>query len=125
MRKEYNNAELTLISLEKADVITASGDVITESSEFESGEKTIVKTKIISQYEQETKEGKKKARRASAIAGGFLGVGGVLIQESYNNHNREMEQIVTFLVIYEDGSRETVDVKKDGKAYQKLIMYLE
>ena len=115
MRKEYNNAELTLISLEKADVITAS----------ESGEKTIVKTKIISQYEQETKEGKKKARRASAIAGGFLGVGGVLIQESYNNHNREMEQIVTFLVIYEDGSRETVDVKKDGKAYQKLIMYLE
>ena len=121
MKDSYQNAEIVLIFIENADVITASGGINKVTNE----NKTIAKTKIIAQNERETDASKKKGRTTTAIAAGLFGVGGAFLQDSFNRNNRKTEQVITFLVIYSDGSRETVDTTKGSATYQKLIQYLE
>ena len=96
--------------------------------------KQIVKTKIISTKEQETAASKKKGRFLSALASGLsAGFGGGTYgamyagseQDKYNKRHAKMEEVITFLVIYNDNSRETVDTVKNDAKYKELIMYLD
>ena len=117
MKNRYKNAEMILIYLENVDVITLSGEATKQ--------KQIVKTRIIAQNEQETDSSRKKGKFATAMATGLFGVGAGLMQDNYNRNHRKTEQVVTFLVFYYDGSKETVDATKGSETYQKLIQYLE
>ena len=46
-------------------------------------------------------------------------------QDKYNKRHAKMEEVITFLVIYNDNSRETVDTVKNDAKYKELIMYLD
>ena len=96
--------------------------------------KQIVKTKIISTKEQETASSKKKGRFLTALASGLAaGFGGGTYgsmyagseQDKFNKRHAKTEEVVTFLVIYDDNSRETVDTIKNDARYNNLIMYLD
>ncbi len=98
------------------------------------GEKQIVKTKILDTKERETAASKKKGRWARAFASGLTaGVGGGTFGSMYAGNtaaqeharNAKMETVVTFLVIYSDQSRETVETIKGDDKYNEYIMYLE
>ena len=105
----------------------------TKSVIIEEG-KNIIKTKILETKERETAASKKKGRWLSALASGFsAGFGGdrkeIILaghaQDARNAKNAKYETVVTFLVIYDDNSRKTVDVIKGDENYNQLIMYLE
>lgn len=96
--------------------------------------KTIVKTKIVETHQRESKASKKKSKWLSALATGLMaGTGGstqdVLAaqrtQNGYNNRNASFETVVTFLVIYSDNSRATVETIQGDERYNKYIMYVE
>lgn len=96
--------------------------------------KVIVKTKIIETKERETAASRKKGKLLTALATGLsAGFGGDATQNmlaghtqaSHNARNAKFETVVTFLVIYNDNTRETVDTIKNDEKYNEYIMYLE
>ena len=87
--------------------------------------KQIVKTKIIATKEQETKESKKKRGFWTAIAAGFGGALMASEQDKWGDRHKKTEEVYTFLVIYDDGSRETIEAVKNSEDYKKLILYIE
>ena len=97
------------------------------------GEKEILKTKIINTHQRESSSSKKKGKLLSAIATGLMaGAGGSSsdimaaqrTQNGYNNRNATFETVVTFLVIYTDNTRETVETVQGDCNYNKYIMYI-
>ncbi len=80
--------------------------------------KKIIKTIIVG---QDSKKSTASTIGRGAIGGFLLGpvglVGGAL---SGKNKNK-----TTFLIIYDDGSRETMDVKNGSLLYKTYISYLE
>ena len=46
-------------------------------------------------------------------------------QDAWNSKNAKFETVVTFLIVYDDNSRKTVDVIKGDENYNQLIMYLD
>ena len=87
--------------------------------------KKIVKTKIIGTKEQETSNSQKKRKFLSALAAGLGGWQLASEQDKWGKRNQKTEEIYTFLVIYDDNSRETVDAIKGSDKYNELLMYIE
>ena len=87
--------------------------------------KNIVKTKIIATKEKETNASKKKGRFFTALAAGLGGWAVSNEQDKWHDRHKKMEEVYTFLVIYDDDSRETIDAVKGDETYNKLILYVE
>lgn len=87
--------------------------------------KKIVKTKIISTKTCETDKSKKKGRWGSALAAGLFGWQVASEQDKWHSRHAQSEEIYTFLVIYDDDSRETIETVKNDEKYNELIMYIE
>lgn len=87
--------------------------------------KKIVKTKIIATKTRETDSSKKKGKFGTALVAGLFGVGASMEQDKWHSRHAQMEEVYTFLVVYDDGSRETIDAVKGDENYNKLIMYVE
>ncbi len=87
--------------------------------------KTIVKTKILSTKEQETSASKKKNRLLTGLAAGLGGTWLSSEQDKWGSRHKKTEEVTTFLIIYDDSSRETEQVVNGSERYNSLIMYLE
>lgn len=96
--------------------------------------KTIVKTKIVETHQRESNASKKRGKWLSALATGLIaGSGGstqdiLEAQHTQNGHNKKnasFETVVTFLVIYSDNSRATVETIQGDERYNKYIMYVD
>ena len=89
------------------------------------GGRNIVKTKIISTDTHETDKSRRKNGITSRLALGLGGIGTYMAQEKWNEKHAKTVTEVLFLVIYDDGSRETETTVKGDERYNELIMYLD
>ena len=119
---------------QKDNIEKTSPQIIAPKLVIEEEGKNIVKTKILETKERETAANKRKGRWLSAFAAGMsAGFGGdrkeIMFaghsQDARNAKNAKYETVITFLIIYDDNSRKTVDVIKGDENYNQLIMYLE
>ena len=107
---------------------------VIEQTTINTEEKDILKTKILESHQRESSLSKKKGKWLSAIVSGITaGAGGTSsdimaaqrTQNGYNNRNATFETVVTFLVIYTDNTRKTVETVQGDCNYNKYIMYIE
>ena len=118
---------------EKVSVSTASATTknVVKTDEVDNSitandNKTIVKTKIIESHQEESASSKRKGKWATALTAGLTGsYMAMSAQQLHNRANASYDTIVTFLVIYSDGTRETVDTIKGDDRYNTYIMYVE
>ena len=124
-----NNAVNNVSSTEET-----TGDDMKDCGECKETEKGILKTKIISTNQRETQASKKRGKFLSALGVGLnAGMGGSArdsiaisqAQDIRNMRDANFETVVTFLVIYQDNTRETVETIMGDERYNTLVMYVE